>query len=554
MSHSQFNASDLFVKALENEGVEVIYGIPGEENLDLLESIRKSNIKLILTRHEQAAGFMAATYGRLTGKVGVAISTLGPGATNFTTPAAYATLGGFPVLFITGQKPIKKSKQGKFQVIDVVGMMKPITKYAKVIVSANNVTSTIREAFRLALEEKQGAVHIEFPEDVSAEEVYEDTKGVFTVSSALIPSVNLQSIEQATQLVKKAKLPLLLVGSSANRNNASIALTNFVNKTGIPFFTTQMGKGVIDDNNKHFIGTASLSGNDYLHTLIAKADLIINVGYDPIEKPPYFLGKNSITKVIHINNTSGMIDEIYNPELEVLGDISSAVNALTNSLGELNQDFSYAFKVKEFLQKQINSFADNNSFPIKPQKLVLDIDKVVGENGYIALDNGMYKLWFARNFTVHKPYGMILDNALATMGAGLPSAMEIARLYPNERVLAIVGDGGFMMNSQEIETALRLKLNIVVVILNDNAYGMIEWKQAGMGFANYGMKFNNPDFVKYAESYGAKGYRLQKTEDFSSLLEKCFNEKGVCIIDVPIDYSENDKFFNKELNNKIEIK
>ncbi|MGV3278099.1 acetolactate synthase large subunit [Rickettsiales bacterium LUAb2] len=551
MSNS-YNASDLFVQALENEGVEVIYGVPGEENLDLLEAIRKSKIKLILNRHEQAAAFMAATYGRLTGKIGVAISTLGPGATNFTTAAAYAQLGGFPLMLITGQKPIKKSKQARFQIIDVVAMMKPITKYAKQIVDVNMVTSIVREAVRIAESEKPGAVHIEFPEDVSAEIVDKDTRGVFHVTTPKYGAANTEAIKEAATLIKSAKLPLVLLGSGCSRRNNSESVTNFINTTGLPFFNSQMGKGSVAESNPNYIGTAALSAGDYVHTLVEKADLIINIGYDVVEKPPYFMEGNK-TKVIHIHYNMADMDNIYNPTLEITGCIKDIVAKLADAVGKCNQDFTYAYKVKEFLNKQVNAHNEDNSFPIKPQRMVTDINKVLAKDGVVALDNGMYKLWFARNYTTLNPNSLLLDNALATMGAGLPSAMEVARINPKQKVLAVVGDGGFMMNSQELETAVRLGLNLVVVILNDSSYGMIRWKQDGMGFDDYGLVFNNPDFIKYAESYDAKGYKVNKTEELVPLLEKCYQEGGVHVIDLPIDYSENKKVLTDGLKNKEAI-
>ncbi len=545
------NASDLFVEALEQEGVRVIYGVPGEENLDLLESIRKSKIKLILTRHEQGAAFMAATYGRMTGKMGVAIATLGPGATNFTTAAAYAQLGGFPLLLITGQKPIKKSKQGRFQIIDVVAMMTPIVKYSKQIVDVGMLTSTIREAFRIAQMERPGAVHIEFPEDVSAELVTTDTKGIFNISKTYTPYANPDAIDEALKMIKNAKLPLVLIGGACNRNDVSESITTFINTTGLVFFNTQMGKGVVAEDNPNYIGTASLSAGDYLHLLLSKADLIINIGHDVIEKPPYFMEDNNKNlKVIHINYHSASVDNIYHPHLEVIGDIKSSVMLLADKLGKSAHDFSYARKIRAFLDNHIIKHDKDDSFPIKPQKMLRDIHKIMAKEGYVALDNGMYKLWFSRNYQTLRPNSLLLDNALATMGAGLPAAMELARLYPSKKVMAVVGDGGFMMNSQELETAIRLKLNFVVVILNDSAYGMIRWKQAAMAHEDYGMTFSNPDFVRYAESYGAKGYRISKTENFYPLLERCFQEKGIHLIDLPIDYSENKKVLLDELKNK----
>ncbi|MCL2567339.1 MAG: acetolactate synthase large subunit [Alphaproteobacteria bacterium] len=545
------NASDLFVRILEENGVEVVYGIPGEENLDLLEALRKSKIKLILTRHEQGAAFMAATYGRMTGKIGVAISTLGPGATNFTTAAAYANLGGFPLLLITGQKPIKKSKQGLFQIIDVVAMMKPLCKYSKQIVDAAMVSSTLCEAIKIALEEKPGCVHIEFPEDVSAQECEKDTPLGLPKLETFYPSANPKAIAKAAALIKKAKFPLVLIGAAGNRGNVSAEITNFINTTGLPFFNTQMGKGVVAEDNPHFIGTAALSSGDYIHDEIKQSDLIISIGVDVIEKPAFFMEKNS-TPVIHINYTSAILDNIYFPALEVLGDIGNSVEMLGNALGSCHQDFSYAYKVRDFILNHIAAHDKDNGFPIKPERLVRDVNKVMKDD-YVLLDNGMYKLWFARNYLCYHPNSLMLDNALATMGAGLPSAMEAARIYPNKKVLAVVGDGGFMMNSQELETAVRLNLNLVVMILNDNAYGMIRWKQMGMNLQDFGLTFNNPDFVKYAQAYGANGVRISKTEDLIPTLEKCFNAGGVHIIDMPIDYSENKKVLLDELKNKQTI-
>lgn len=539
------NASDLFIQALENEGVEVVYGVPGEENLAFLEALRKSKIKLILNRHEQAAAFMAATYGRITGKTGVAIATLGPGATNFTTAAAYAKLGGFPLLLITGQKPIKQSKQGQFQIIDVVSMMRPLTKYTKQIVDVNMVSTTVRDAFRISQEEKPGCVHIEFPEDVSDEPITPNTKGILNISSVSYPCANLQGIDETTAMIKAAKLPLVLIGAAGNRHNAYKEITQFINTTGLPFFNTQMGKGIVAEDNPHFIGTAALSAGDYLHDAIKKADLIINIGHDVIEKPAYFPHEG--LKTIHINYTAAIVDNIYYPHLECIGDIADIVKTLGAKLGKCNQNFASVYKVQEFIKKHIAEHNADNTFPIKPQRLVSDINKIMAKDGIVCLDNGVYKLWFARNYITEFPNTLLLDNALATMGAGLPSAMEVARLNPKKKVLAVVGDGGFMMNSQELETAVRLKLNLVVLIINDNSYGMIRWKQNAMGLEDYGLQFHNPNFVKYAESYGITGNMLTKTEEFSNLLTKCFKEGGVHLIETPIDYLENKKVLTDEL-------
>lgn len=544
------NASELFVKALENEGVEVIYGVPGEENLDFLEALRQSKIQLILTRHEQGAAFMAATYGRLTGKTGVCLATLGPGATNFVTPAAYAQLGAMPLLMITGQKPIKHSKQGQFQIVDVVNMMKPITKYAKQIVSVDMIPSMVREAFRQAEEERPGATLLELPEDIACEMVEADTAPVFEKSHVHRPIADKRIITEAADMIREAKFPLLLFGAGANRKRIRSALCDFAKKTGIYFFNTQMGKGCVSENRKRFIGTAALSENDYIHCAIERSDLIINVGHDVVEKPPFFM-EHGGKKVIHINFSSAIVDNVYFPQLEVVGDIAATVEQLTQELGQMEHDYSYFSRVKEALYKRIDEDAAFPDFPMKPQRFVADVRKAMPSDGIIALDNGVYKVWFARNYIAEEPNTVLLDNALATMGAGLPSAMEAARLYPERKVMAICGDGGFMMNSQEMETAVRLKLNMIVLILNDGSYGMIRWKQYGMGYKDYGLEFNNPDFVKYADSYGAKGHRVDSTESFVPLINQCYAEGGVHLIDLPVDYSENTKILIDELKEKV---
>jgi acetolactate synthase-1/2/3 large subunit len=540
-------ASDVFVKALENEGVEYIFGVPGEENLDLLNSLKDSNIKLVITRHEQAAGFMAATYGRLTGKPGVCLSTLGPGATNLVTAAAYANLGAMPMLMITGQKPIKKSKQARFQIIDVVDMMRPLTQFTKQIINANRITGTIREAFRVAVEEPPGAVHIELPEDIAAEDC--DCE-VFDVVEMIRPNPNPFMIAEAAKMIEAAKMPLLLIGAGANRRRPSEALTDFVDKTGIPFFNTQLGKGVIDERHTNYLGTAALSENDFLHCAIDRADLIINVGHDTIEKPPFFMKKGG-TKVIHIHFSSPVIDQVYFPQLIVMGDIATSIKLLGDQIqNKENWDFSYFNLVKKEVDLHLSKYFEDTRFPVLPQRLVYEVRKELPEDGIVTLDNGIFKIWFARNYRCYSYNTLLLDNALASMGAGLPSAIAAKMVNPDKKVISICGDGGFMMNSQELETAIRLRLNLVVIILNDSAYGMIKWKQEDMGFENFGLDFKNPDFVKYAESYGAKGYRPTNDEEFKEILHTSIRKDGVHVIDLAVDYSLNHPILNVLLKEK----
>ena len=538
-------ASDLFIQCLESEGVEYIFGVPGEENLDFLDSLsRSTQIKLILTRHEQGAGFMAATYGRHTGKTGVCLATLGPGATNFVTAAAYAQLGGMPMMMITGQKPIKKSKQGRFQILDVVAMMGPITKYTHQLASADNIPSRVREAIRLAEEEKPGAVHLEFPEDI-AEEQTDSTP--LQRSVARRPSADAKAVAAAVERLQTEKAPILVIGAGANRTMTSKMLREFVDKTGIPFLTTQLGKGVIDERHPKFVGCAALSAGDFVHRAVEAADVIVNIGHDVIEKPPFFMVRGGPC-VIHLSTKTAEVDPVYFPQIEVIGDIANAIWQMKEAITP-----NPAWQSDLMLKARAAEVAHNASisgdarFPIYPPYLVEQVRSAMPEDGIICLDNGVYKIWFARGYTAYKPNTVLLDNALATMGAGLPSAMMSSMVYPDRKVMAICGDGGFMMNSQEMETAVRLGLNITVLILNDNSYGMIRWKQANMGFKDWGLTYGNPDFVKYAESYGAHGHRVESAAHLQELLAHTLSTPGVHLIDCPVDYADNDRILNKDI-------
>ena len=539
-------ASDVFVECLEAEGCEYIFGVPGEENLDFLDSLSRSKqIKLILTRHEQGAGFMAATYGRHTGKTGVCVATLGPGATNFVTSAAYAQLGGMPVLMITGQKPIKKSKQGRFQIVDIVSLMKPITKYAIQIAAGDNIPSRVREAYRLAEEEKPGATLIELPEDI-AEEPTSDWKPL-PKSIARRPSAEPKAVRAAVKAIEAAKNPVLVIGAGANRKLCGRMLEQLVEKTGIPFLTTQMGKGVIDERHPKFLGCAALSAGDFVHRAVEASDCIINVGHDVIEKPPFFMKDNGVT-VIHVSTRTAEVDPVYFPQIEVIGDIANAIWQIKEDISpNRSWDFAHMLAFHKAEMEHTGKLAADTRFPIFPPHLVQQVRDAMPHDGIICLDNGVYKIWFARGYTAYLPNTVLLDNALATMGAGLPSAMMSAMLYPERKVMAICGDGGFMMNSQEMETAVRLGLHLTVLILRDDAYGMIRWKQANMGFVDFGLTYGNPDFVKYAESYGATGHRVTSSDHLRELLAHCRDTPGVHLIDCPVDYTENDQILNKDI-------
>jgi len=540
--------SDLLVAALENEGVEYIFGVPGEENLDVVESLRTSRIKLVLTRHEQSAAFMAATHGRLTGRPGVCIATLGPGALNLVTGAAYAHLGAMPMVMITGQKGIMTSRQARFQIVDMIATMRPLTKMTRQIVSTATIPTFVRDAFRVAMEERPGPVHLELPEDIAGEEAQD--LPLVPPHPIELPVAPPAALDRAAAMILAAERPLVMLGAAASRPRLTAGLTEFIRRTQIPFFNTQMGKGTVAGGHNLYLGTAALSERDYVHEAIDRADLIVAIGHDTIEKPPFLMGPDG-PQVIHISFTPANVEQVYFPHAEVVGDVGPSLALLADRLeGKLTTASALA-SLREEILGRIGDRATEGRFPPIPQRIVHDVRKVMPEGGIVALDNGMYKIWFARNYRTWMPNTLLLDNALATMGAGLPSAMMAAMLYPDRRVMAVCGDGGFMMNSQELETAVRLKLNLVVLILDDNGYGMIRWKQAVDHFTDWGLTFGNPDFVKYAEAYGAKGSRVEATEDLAPMLEAAFAGGGVHLVTVPIDYAENMRVLVDELKNRV---
>jgi acetolactate synthase-1/2/3 large subunit len=537
--------SDLLVAALENEGVEQIFGVPGEENLDVVESLRRSRIKLIVTRHEQAAAFMAATHGRLTGKPGVCLATLGPGALNLTTGAAFALLGAMPMVMITGQKGILSRKQALFQVVDIVSTMAPLTKMARQIVSAATIPAIVREAFRLAQQERLGPVHLELPEDI-AHEAAPDLPLVMPHPIEM-PVAQDAALERAAELVLRAERPLVMLGAAASRPTLADALSQFVRRLRIPFFNTQMGKGAVAGGSNLYMGTAALSERDYVHQAIDRADLIIAIGHDAVEKPPFIMGPNA-PKVLHVSYLPATVEEVYFPHAEVVGDVGPGLMLLAERLEGKLKNAGALLPLRSGILARITERDDESRFPLTPQRIVHDVRQVMPADGIVCLDNGMYKIWFARNYRRQVANSLLLDNALATMGAGLPAGIMAALLYPQRRVLAVCGDGGFMMNAQELETAVRLRLNLVVLILQDNAYGMIRWKQATDGFADFGMTFGNPDFVAFARAHHAGGARVETAEGLAPAIERAFREGGVQLVAVPIDYSENTRVLVDELS------
>jgi acetolactate synthase-1/2/3 large subunit len=538
------NGAELLVSALENEGVEQIFGIPGEENLDVVEALRHSSIKLVLTRHEQAAAFMAATHGRLAGKAGVCLTTLGPGALNLTTGAAFAQLGAMPMVMITGQKGILSRKQAGFQVVDIVSTMRPLTKMAHQIVSPATIPSMVREAFRVAQQERPGPVHLELPEDIAAV----DASGfpLVPLHPMTLPVAQHAALDRAATLILEAERPLIMLGAAASRPRLADDLSQFVKRVQIPFFNTQMGKGAVTGGSGLYMGTAALSERDHVHQAIDRADLIISIGHDTIEKPPFIMGPRG-PKVLHVGYLPASVEEVYFPHAELIGDIGPSLALLADRLEGKLPRAGALLPLRQQILARIGERAQESRYPLTPQRIVHDVRQIMPEDGIVCLDNGMYKIWFARNYRTRVANTLLLDNALATMGAGLPSAIMAAMLYPKRRVLAVCGDGGFMMNSQELETAVRVGVNLVVLILQDNAYGMIRWKQAAEGFADFGMTFGNPDFITYAKAYGIQGGRVQSGDALAPTLEKAFAGGGLHLITVPIDYSENSRVLIEEL-------
>jgi len=422
--------------------------------------------------------------------------------------------------------------------------MKPLTKMARQIVSPKSIPTVVRDAFRVAEEERPGPVLLELPEDVAAYDA--GTVPVVHRHPVEWPVASPEATVRAATMIRQAKRPLIMIGAASNRPRLVEALSKFVQRTGLPFFNTQMGKGAVTGSSDLYMGTAALSAGDYVHRALDHADLIVSIGHDTIEKPPFLMASGGL-QVIHIGYTSANVEEVFFPQAEVLGDIGSTLTQLAGKLeGKLKPDPAFLALRKEILGRIAEGSGDDR-FPMIPQRLVADIRKAMPDDGIVCLDNGMYKIWFARNYRTQVANTLLLDNALATMGAGLPSAMMAAMLHPKRRVLAVCGDGGFMMNSQEMETAVRLKLNLVVIVLNDSAYGMIRWKQAVDKFPDFGLTFGNPDFVKYAEAYGAKGSRVTATNDLVPTIDAAFNGGGVHLIDVPIDYSENVRVLVDEL-------
>ncbi|WMJ82180.1 acetolactate synthase large subunit [Clostridium sp. MB40-C1] len=540
-NEKQCNTAELMVKCLENEGVEYIFGIPGEENLTFMNALKNSTIRFVTTRHEQGASFMADVYGRLTGKPGVCLSTLGPGATNLMTGVADANLDGAPLVAITGQAGTDRMHVESHQYLDLVAMFAPVTKWNRQVVRPDTAPEIIRKGFKMASSEKPGAVHIDLPQNIAAMPAegkplkHGDLENGFASYS---------SIEKAAIAISRAKNPVILVGNGAIRANASTALLDMVNRLNIPVANTFMGKGVIPYTHPLSLWSIGLAQRDYVNRILEKVDLVIAVGYDIIEYAPKKWNPNGEIEIIHISSEKAEINKCYIPKVEVVGDIADSLYEITRRSSR-QETPQYALEIKEKLVNEYESYKDDASFPMKPQKILYDLRQVMGEDDIVVSDVGAHKMWVARHYHCLKPNTCIISNGFASMGIAIPGAVGAKLVNPDKKVVAVTGDGGFMMNSQELETALRIGTPFVTLIFNDSNYGLIKWKQEEQFGECAFVDFTNPDFVKYAESMGLKGYRVNKAEELVPILKEALAQNVPAIIDCSVDYSENLKLSNE---------
>ncbi len=541
-------ASDLLVKCLESEGVEYIFGIPGEENADLMMSLADSKIKFILTRHEQGAAFMADVYGRLSGKVGVCLATLGPGATNLATGVANANMDRSRLLAITGQTDSHLLHKESHQNLNVVKMFEPITKWSWSIRSAKNIPEIVRRSFKIALTEKPGATHIELPQNVAKKET--DIPPI-EPQEIFRPKANEDQIKKAAQMILEAKKPILFVGNGCIREDASDNLRKFVEKTKIYSINTFMGKGVISDDCETHLQTIGIKDADHALKAILESDVVISVGYDLVEYTPRMWNSKLDKKIIHVDFTPSEVYTFYRPEVEIVSDIGLAMDAILDELEKQQSDpkvesyprkeIPQVFKkVRSEVIERIETFKEDCSYPIKPEKIIVDVRKSLNADDIVLSDVGSHKLWISKIYQTLEPNTCLIPNGFASMGFALPGAIAAKLVHPNKTIVAMTGDGGFLMNVQEIETAVRLKLPIIVVVWVDNDLNLISLKETHEFGKSVFTKFGNPNFVQLAESFGAIGIHIKSTEEFSKVLEKAktIPDKPV-IIAIDVDYSRN---------------
>ncbi|MFQ5470305.1 MAG: acetolactate synthase large subunit [Gammaproteobacteria bacterium] len=534
------NAAELFVKCLENEEVEYIFGIPGEENLDVMDALHDSSIAFITTRHEQGAAFMADVYGRLTGRAGVCLSTLGPGATNLITAVADANMDHAPLIAIAGQASTNRLHKESHQVLDLQNIFEPFTKYSTRLLTPNIITEVIRKAFKQAQTEKCGACFIEFPENIASMEV-EDKP--LTVQYPTMPEPADDRIQHAANVISNARMPMILAGNGVIRARAWKQLADFSEQLNIPVTNTFMAKGVIPFGHPMALGTAGLQAQDYVSCGFESADVIICIGYDLVEYHPWLWHPTRDRKIINIDMTPAEVDASYILDVGVVGDIKHSLIRIAE-LASPHQGHRMR-PLRKALIDEMNHHRDDEAFPVKPQKIIWDLRTAMDIEDIVICDVGAHKMWMARMFRCEHPNTCIISNGFASMGIAVPGAIAAKLANPDRAVVAVTGDAGFMMNSQEIETAMRYHVPIVILVWNDNGYGLIEWKQMNAFGRSNNVSFTNPDFVKYAESFGGKGYRIENTKDLLPTLKQAIADNTVSIIDCPVDYRENLKLTEK---------
>lgn len=552
-------ASDLFVRCLESEHVDLIFGLPGEENADMMMSLLSSKIQFILTRHEQSAAFMADVYGRLTDKVGVCLATLGPGATNLTTGIANANMDRSSVLAITGQTNVNSLHKESHQNMDVITMFKPITKWNWSVRNADSIPEVIRRSFKISLEEKIGATHIELPQDIAK---MDSDISPIPVTETLRSPANMFLIKKAVQLILNAKKPLILVGNGCVREDATFYVRKFVELTGICSMNTFMAKGVISDKSERHLQTIGIKEADHVLLAMKESDLVIAIGYDLVEYSPKFWNPSLDKKILHIDFTSAETDTYYPPTIEIVADIELTIDLILSELEKEKQkdpcvtcypfhDMPELFRrIKSEISQNILEYTTDSSYPIKPEKLITDVRKILHEKDIVLSDVGVHKLWIAKIYDTYYPNTCIIPNGFCSMGFSLPGAIAAQLVFPERKIVAMCGDGSFLMNIQELETAVRLKLPIIIIVWVDEEYGLIALKQK-MEFGQTGFtKFGNPDFVMLAESFGATGYKINSVSEFETVLNKAIKSiDGPVVIAIDVDYSRNSVLLNDEYCN-----
>ena len=531
---SERKASDVFVECLEAEGVQYVFGIPGEETLDLNESLSDSSVQFIPVRHEQGGAYMADAYGRLTGRAGVCLGTLGPGATNLLTAVADAFLDRAPLVALTGQSDLERMHKESHQYIDLIGIMRPVVKWNARISSPEIVPEVVRKAFKVAESEKPGSTHLELPEDVMGQPL---DASPLPRHAPVRPEPGLNGLSRATEIILGAENPVILAGNGAIRTHASRALRAFVHTTGIPVAETFMAKGLIDYEDPHALGTVGLQSRDYAMAGFDDADVVIAVGYDLVEHAPEHWNPHADKRIVMIDTVAAEIDEFFIPEVELVGDIAHVLARLAAGCERTPSTLAGAERLRELALGALNEARHDNHFPVRPPRVLADIRDALGPNDLLVSDVGLHKLWIGRMFPAHEPGTVLIANGLAGMGFALPTAIAAKLVDPHRHVVTVSGDGGFLMNCQELETAVRLKTPVVNVVWENNQYGSIVWKQDKKFGRHFGVDFGNPDFVKLAEAFGMPAWRCANADEFSQRLATALALDVPSLIVVPIDYS-----------------